>query len=761
VRTLDRQRLFVLATVGVAIVCFVVASESGALGLMAIPLWALAAVTTARGEGVALPRAVVLALVAAATAYAFSQGLQGSEKVIRAVSEYLVWLTLVKLFDHAAPRDHAQLLTMSLFIVLGATLTSAALSLGLWLAIFIVLFVWTTMQHQLEKGRHEVETSLERLRPHTRRVAGPVVGAGQRPTRAFAGVMIAALVATGCVATILFVTLPRSPIPMGRGFGNASAQRTSGFSEQVRLGGEGIISRSATPVLDLRLLDADGANVGGADRSVRLRGSVLDSYRDGEWRRTATLEEHTESQTQPPSEPMRFGRPDPEAERLIQEISFINRPSRTIFTVHRPVRMSFERRVDKVSYNRADWVVSIEATGRLGYRVESDVDGRYSPQSERWSSPEDNPFRTGRVRALADRILRESGLSRDPDAEHTEQDEAIALAFERHLQQNYAYTDQLPGQIGRADPIEQFLFERDEGHCEYFAASLAALCRAVGLPARVVTGYLATEFDEQEQTYRVRESDAHAWTEVNVAPGHWKTFDASPPAGLRFVHERPDGLLWRLRMLWDELERVWVDNVVAYDESRQEEIIGESPSSLAASVQDWMLDLGRMPGAELRARAINGVATAAIVFTGVTGLGVLLTRAGGVLLVFLRSRAAQRGRSEDPDAQRRREQASFFRDFERLARRAGLARAPSEAPGLHARRLADLDRPLGSAAISLIDLYYRSRWEGRLLDEREVAEARSLLQRVADRLDARAGKPSATLDGRDSSTTLRPAHASR
>lgn len=82
------------------------------------------------------------------------------------------------------------------------------------------------------------------------------------------------------------------------------------------------------------------------------------------------------------------------------------------------------------------------------------------------------------------------------------------------------------------DPILDFLFQNKQGHCEYFATALALLARSVGIPTRVVGGYLATEYNEIGSYYIVREQNAHAWVETWVSGRGWRTADATPPSGL-------------------------------------------------------------------------------------------------------------------------------------------------------------------------------------------------------------------------------------
>ena len=116
----------------------------------------------------------------------------------------------------------------------------------------------------------------------------------------------------------------------------------------------------------------------------------------------------------------------------------------------------------------------------------------------------------------------------------------------RGAKSDYEKADQISMAIGRqttynldaeavpggSDPVEYFLFTSHEGYCDLFASSMTACARAVGLPARYVMGYYATE-DRQagNHTYVLSESDAHAWCEIFFKDYGWVIFDATNYAG--------------------------------------------------------------------------------------------------------------------------------------------------------------------------------------------------------------------------------------
>lgn len=78
-----------------------------------------------------------------------------------------------------------------------------------------------------------------------------------------------------------------------------------------------------------------------------------------------------------------------------------------------------------------------------------------------------------------------------------------------------------------SDVVEHFLFTAQEGYCDSFATSLAVLCRTIGIPARVASGFAAGELDATNQEYVVRERDKHMWTEVFFPTVGWIPFDST------------------------------------------------------------------------------------------------------------------------------------------------------------------------------------------------------------------------------------------
>ena len=138
-----------------------------------------------------------------------------------------------------------------------------------------------------------------------------------------------------------------------------------------------------------------------------------------------------------------------------------------------------------------------------------------------------------------------------------------AVALEDYLRTHYGYTLQLPTTTPK-DPVANFLFDRKQGHCEYFASAMAVMLRSLGIPSRLVNGFRGGELNEYSGQYIVRARDAHSWVEAYM-PGHgWVSFDPTPAAS-----SLPTGAWSRIGLYVDAMTVFWREWVVNYDFARQ------------------------------------------------------------------------------------------------------------------------------------------------------------------------------------------------
>jgi hypothetical protein len=168
---------------------------------------------------------------------------------------------------------------------------------------------------------------------------------------------------------------------------------------------------------------------------------------------------------------------------------------------------------------------------------------------------------------------------------HSDSDISLLRTALTYFNQNgFEYTLEPP--LLGMNSVDDFLFSTKKGFCEHYAGSFVFLMRAAGIPARVVTGYQGGEYNDLGGYYILRQSDAHAWTEVWLRERGWVRIDptaAISPAriqsGLRaalpdsaalpFLARTQTPLLLKLRFNLDALTNQWNQWVLGYNTERQ------------------------------------------------------------------------------------------------------------------------------------------------------------------------------------------------
>lgn len=157
----------------------------------------------------------------------------------------------------------------------------------------------------------------------------------------------------------------------------------------------------------------------------------------------------------------------------------------------------------------------------------------------------------------------------------------------------FSYTLQ-PPLLGR-HAVDDFLFSTRAGFCEHYASAFVVLMRALGIPARVVTGYQGGEINRVDGYMTIRQSDAHAWAEVWIKNRGWVQVDPTaavapdrvetnlssviPPrlfGGLVTLDGGSNRLLSKIRGLrqnWDAVTNTWNQSVLNYTSAKQRNIM--------------------------------------------------------------------------------------------------------------------------------------------------------------------------------------------
>ena len=232
-------------------------------------------------------------------------------------------------------------------------------------------------------------------------------------------------------------------------------------------------------------------------------------------------------------------------------------------------RMGSQQQLTRV--RPIDQRVSYEASSFTQYRVDLNL----------------SAFSRGRYTELppASRNPRTAALAQEMRAEAGTDQEFIDRVLSKFNSEDYYYTLQ-PPPLG-SNPVDRFLFETRRGFCEHYASAFAVMMRAAGIPARVVLGYQGGEPNPMLDNYlTVRQSDAHAWTEVWLEGEGWRRVDPTAAvapervesgiAGAMFSDvgaawglSAPSALIHQLTLAWDALNVHWNDWILGYGPDKQ------------------------------------------------------------------------------------------------------------------------------------------------------------------------------------------------
>ena len=229
----------------------------------------------------------------------------------------------------------------------------------------------------------------------------------------------------------------------------------------------------------------------------------------------------------------------------------------------------------------------------------------------------------------------------------------------------FYYTLQPPA-LGR-DPVDAFLFDTRRGFCEHYASAFTVMMRAAGIPSRIVLGYQGGEMNLISNHMVVRQSDAHAWTEVWLPQHGWLRVDPTAAvaperieagmSGARFGEvgaswglSAPSRWVYELTMVWDSVNARWNEWVLAYGPENQ----GRFLEWLGMERPDW------------RKMMLTLVVCVVMMLAGIS------------LLLLWRNRPPR------PDA--------AARLYERFTAKVGIRPATGETPQAYARRIAAAGR---------------------------------------------------------------------
>lgn len=103
----------------------------------------------------------------------------------------------------------------------------------------------------------------------------------------------------------------------------------------------------------------------------------------------------------------------------------------------------------------------------------------------------------------------------------------MAWAIESRLRE-IPYSTNIPSPPRDQDGVDYFMFSLNRGYADYYASAMVVMLRSLGIPSRVAVGYVAGDWDQDNEHFVVREAHAHAWVEVFFPNYGWIEFNPSP-----------------------------------------------------------------------------------------------------------------------------------------------------------------------------------------------------------------------------------------
>lgn len=435
------------------------------------------------------------------------------------VAHLTIAFQAIKSFDLKEPWDHLQVYFMSLLQLIIASELTHSIAFGVIFMLFLVALVAAmVIAHFMKEGTTFPGSS----RNDKVGIKKPVIY-----------ISLLALLIT----VIFFVSIPRVSGGIW-GKSHAKSIRTAGFSERVDFGSFGDVKLDPTVVMRVELS-------GNVEGPYYWRGMTLNHFDGISWMDTFKEKAWIYK------EDGRFNiKPFKKEGAIIQRIFLEPMDTDVVFGLSE--------------------IAAVEAGGTILFKDDAGALFLPAKKGKRFNytvySISGMPALKGNI---SDYLQLPAGIEKISKLAHgiterKDKDLDKVIKIEKYLRQNYTYSLSTSSPSKGISPIEDFLFNSKKGYCEHYATSMVLMLRAVGIPARIVTGFSGGELNEYGGYIIVRQSNAHSWVEA-VIDGKWKRFDPTPTV----LVERPSALalyIDMLRLKWDRY-------VVAFSLSDQREIV--------------------------------------------------------------------------------------------------------------------------------------------------------------------------------------------
>lgn len=631
----------------------------------------------------------------------------------------LLYLQVYRLLNLKRNREYVQVHLLAFFQILVTTALSPNFSIAPLLFVFMVTSTWALMALTLKRG---IENELEFTAPG--RAAAIPIGAPSPADRLVAPRYLAgtAVIALGTflVTFPIFYAIPR----IGTGFFLSPLVATklvTGFNEEVLLGAVGELETSGGLAMRIQLEDPAKLPLLGDIRHIR--GVALNQY-DGKGRWRNTLRKTVKPpRSQNPFLERDFQVGRGPGRRPVVAYTVYLEPIGTSALFGFPVPFQVLVNSEHIRIDSSGSIALPRVPGStLSYTVQSYVE-QFDPERLRLAGADyDEEIRTNYLGVYPDMDPRVGDLAREITAGAVSPyDKAVAVRD--HLERNYVYTTEF-ARDRRFLPLEDFLFVQKRGHCEYFASAQAMLLRAIGVPTRLVNGFLQGEWNPLGGYLIVQQSDAHSWTEVYFPGSGWVMFDPSPRS-IATPEETQTTAASAVHFL-DAIRMGWNRYVLAFTASDQrnafERMMQVTSSSRLLRGSDpfkWITHTFQGRGGGAGAKGVVG---------GVV-IVVALAIAAWNLFASPRGLGRKRSKRSSPDAEAALA-TSFYREMVRVLAKKGIPKSPAATPREFSAEVRGLGSEAAEAVERLTRLVEGVRYAGRSPAEDEWRSARADLAAV-------------------------------
>jgi len=761
-----RSALYVVVFLGICGFCM--AAESPGLWVFAVTMMFANAWLIKQNLFRPMPRLLSTIITFTAFFYAFVQYRRGANTPIITVGQFLVFLQIIKLWEQRANRDYAQLLVLSLLLMVSAAISTASLVFGMLFIFYLLLSLYCCLLFHLKV---EADVAKQALAPSLAKWGeGPLRQDQKHLGRSMR--RLTGLVACFALfwAVLVFLFFPRNAGAGMLGQLQWKPEKTlTGFSEQVSFQKVAEISQNNDVVGTVKIWK--GSEIQTFHEPIYLRGVTHDYYtRDYQWTHApgAPGMDETRQEMSPADDggtgvwvpqDLASGRLSGEQTRGVQyrqEIELYPTGTSVLFALPgvvsiKPQDVGSMRRFSFV-YMPHDQTIRANDSIREPIRYEvtsTGVLGNQQPQSRIRSRIDPQ------IRAFALKPELTGGLAAQRDAEVAGRadrgifyvsplDQEIATRIENYLRRNYKYTLDLTkvDRIKGRDPMVAFLYDFKKGHCEYFAGAMTLLCQSLGMDARLVVGFKVDDYNDFGHFYTVRQSHAHAWVEVRTltaGPGgrmvaSWKTFD--PTSG------ETDGTTasttWaQAKRFFDYLEYSWQNSVISYNADSRDSLVQTAEVKLNQTAVHSSQSFGGIK--EMVGKVFDQLASWIIgPLVGLLVLAIL----GAVGWFFaerwkLRRRAARIGIVDLPAAAQVKlmRQLGFYDDLVQLLNRHGIQRLPHHTSLEFCDSLAFLPSQAYDTIYRLTRLFYRIRYGRAELDAGQQRRLGTVIERLSRQMN--------------------------